>query len=97
MGFSKILELSTFPSMVDVLCTEHVYLKHYYNENHLDGFPSHTYAPDSKSLDSHYSQTCSCFLFLLNNKQVAVGELELNPEFSLMQWSVEDFENKIQV
>uniref|UniRef100_A0A0D3EQ53 glutamate dehydrogenase (NADP(+)) n=1 Tax=Oryza barthii TaxID=65489 RepID=A0A0D3EQ53_9ORYZ len=27
---------------------------------------------------------------------VAVGELELNPEFSLMQWSVEDFENKIQ-
>jgi hypothetical protein len=37
------------------------------------------------------------FLFLLNNKQVAVGELELNSEFSLMQWSVEDFENKIQV
>lgn len=31
------------------------------------------------------------------NKQVAVGELELNSEFSLMQWSVEDFENKIQV
>ncbi|KAM0873634.1 hypothetical protein ACQ4PT_037929 [Festuca glaucescens] len=27
---------------------------------------------------------------------VAVGELELNSEFSLMQWSVEDFENKIQ-
>lgn len=27
---------------------------------------------------------------------VAVGELELSPEFSSMQWSLEDFENKIQ-
>lgn len=36
---------------------------------------------------------------LLQQRQlllVAVGELELNSEFSLMQWSVEDFENKIQ-
>lgn len=31
------------------------------------------------------------------NEQVAVGELELNHEYNLMQWSVEDFENKIHV
>jgi hypothetical protein len=31
------------------------------------------------------------------NEQVAVGELELNNEINLMQWSVEDYENKIHV
>ena len=39
----------------------------------------------------------SQFLLVSNNNQVAFGELELNPEFNLMQLSVEDFENKIQV
>jgi len=38
----------------------------------------------------------SQFLLVSNNNQVAFGELELNPEFNLMQLSVEDFENKIQ-
>ena len=30
-------------------------------------------------------------------ESLRLGELELNPEFNLMQLSVEDFENKIQV
>jgi hypothetical protein len=37
------------------------------------------------------------FFVCILKQQVALGELELHPEFTLMQLSVEDFENKIQV
>ncbi|CAM0881349.1 unnamed protein product [Alopecurus aequalis] len=77
-------------------------------KEYLKTFPRAKYVNDAKPWGSNMPCTAQAVDILRKAKVhvapakataaggVAVGELELNSEFSLMQWSVEDFENKIQ-
>uniref|UniRef100_A0A0D9V206 glutamate dehydrogenase (NADP(+)) n=1 Tax=Leersia perrieri TaxID=77586 RepID=A0A0D9V206_9ORYZ len=76
-------------------------------KEYLKSYPNAKYIDDAKPWSEKCDVAFPCAtqneidqaeaLAIINSGcRVAVGELELNPEFSLMQWSVEDFENKIQ-